>query len=855
MSSPTDAPPDHDDVPTSDVELQHDDPESSGRATIRADRSSGGRGTRAARLLASLAAVRPESWVTLAVVATCSGFVLAQLHPELLVRNTTPAGGDMGAHVWGPAYLRDELLPQGRLTGWTPDWYAGFPAYQFYMVVPALLIVALDVVLPYGVAFKLVSVSGMVTLPVAAWAFGRLAGLRFPTPAVMAAATVLFLFDRTYTIYGGNMASTLAGEFAFSISLSLSLVYLGVVAKGLEEQRYRWLAALLLGLTVLCHLIPAIFALVGTAALVRLRGRRRSTWTWAAPVLVVGSAISAFWVLPFWWQRAYVNDMGWEKLAVRQDGQPLVDWSGVIGDGSAGWVADVFEHLIPQDLRWLVALAALGAVLSVLGRIRLGMALTLMSAAWWAAFVVLPQGRLWNARLLPFLYLGYFLLAAIAVSETGQRLARWVGDRLGQRSPADGRLATRAFTTATAGFALVAMLVIAGMPLGVLPFGSRGADGTYTWGPLETEDRSFLPDWARWNYTGYEDKASYREYHDVVQTMAAVGEEHGCGRAMWEYESELDRYGTPMALMLLPYWTDGCIASMEGLYFESSATTPFHFLNQSELSAAPSSAMRDLDYQGLDLDLGVQHLQMLGVRYYMATSARAIEQADQQADLTPIAASGPWKVYEVAGSDLVVPLDQQPAVLRDVHPDVHHWLEPAQDWYLDPEQWDTFLAASGPSSWQRIDVGERPDAVAVDPVEVSDVRAGNDRIAFTVSEPGTPILVRTSYFPNWHATGADGPYRVAPNLMVVVPTAEEVRLDYGYEPIDWFAWLVTGAGLAGLVLLWRVDRRSVEPGASVPAGAGPSPAPDLAGSDHDVDLGTGADAGRGIGGDTAPPPR
>ena len=40
--------------------------------------------------------------------------------------DTTPAGGDMGAHVWGPAYLRDVLLPSGRLSGWTADWYAGF---------------------------------------------------------------------------------------------------------------------------------------------------------------------------------------------------------------------------------------------------------------------------------------------------------------------------------------------------------------------------------------------------------------------------------------------------------------------------------------------------------------------------------------------------------------------------------------------------------------------------------------------------------------------------------------------------------------------------------------------------------
>ena len=68
--------------------------------------------------------------------------------------------------------------------------------------------------------------------------------------------------------------------------------------------------------------------------------------------------------------------------------------------------------------------------------------------------------------------------------------------------------------------------------------------------------------------------------------MATIGEEHGCGRSFWEYEKEINRYGTPMALMLLPHWTDGCIGSMEGLFFEASATTPFHFLTQVELSAS-----------------------------------------------------------------------------------------------------------------------------------------------------------------------------------------------------------------------------------------------------------------------------
>src|SRR3546814_17122668 len=73
----------------------------------------------------------------------------------------------MGAHVWGPAFLRDNLLPELRLSGWTPDWYAGFPAYQFYMVLPSLLIVALDVGI-FGGPFVVVPFAAAAVLAVLA---------------------------------------------------------------------------------------------------------------------------------------------------------------------------------------------------------------------------------------------------------------------------------------------------------------------------------------------------------------------------------------------------------------------------------------------------------------------------------------------------------------------------------------------------------------------------------------------------------------------------------------------------------------------------------------------------------------
>ena len=252
-----------DDVESSDVETTDDRP---GRSWLA---------TRWFGLERRLRGASVESWITFAVVVMACLAVLWRLRPERVFSDSTPTGGDMGAHVWGPAYLRDELLPNFRLRGWSPDWYAGFPAMQFYMVLPYLAIVLLDVVLPYGTAFKVVAVSGVVLMPAAAYTMGRLANWPFPVPALMSVAGLLFVFDFNFTIYGGNIASTLAGEFAFSISLALALVYLGLVMRSLDTGRGRGKAALALALVALCHLIPLLFAVATTIIIVAVRGMHR----------------------------------------------------------------------------------------------------------------------------------------------------------------------------------------------------------------------------------------------------------------------------------------------------------------------------------------------------------------------------------------------------------------------------------------------------------------------------------------------------------------------------------------------------------------------------------------------------
>ena len=51
------------------------------------------------RSFRSLGRWGPESWITLAIVAGCVLFTFTQLSPRDVFSSSTPAGGDMGAHV------------------------------------------------------------------------------------------------------------------------------------------------------------------------------------------------------------------------------------------------------------------------------------------------------------------------------------------------------------------------------------------------------------------------------------------------------------------------------------------------------------------------------------------------------------------------------------------------------------------------------------------------------------------------------------------------------------------------------------------------------------------------------------
>ncbi len=763
------------------------------------------------RRMAALA--QPEHLVTFVVVLASVVFVLWQFQPSKLFSGTTISGGDTGAHVLLPWVAQHQVLTAGRLTGWTSSNWDGFPAITFYFPLPVYSVVVLGQVISFNVAMKLVTAAPMILMPLAAWAMGRLARAPFPVPAVLAAATVPFMFGTEFTIYGGNIASTLAGEFAFAWSLDLALVFFGLVMRGLQDGRHRAWAAVVFCLLFMSHIDPTLFAGVGLVVLVIIYALRnwdlRGALSWALPTVLVGGFLAGWWAWPFFERFSYVTNMGYQRITT------------------------FISTLFPASDTWLFVLAGIGAALSLSRRRRMGEFLFVMAVLAAVAFRFMPQSILWNARVLPFWFLCLYMLAALGVAEIYLTCA----ERLTNFS-----VTLRAASLPAPLFVLVLALIWVGFPLRILPGEHPGANGDYYWLGVVNKSESFIPSWISWNYSGYQagchtrgvqvpadpgscEKTRWPEYTEIVAELKSLAKTYGCGNVMWEYQSQMNNYGTPDALTMLPYWTDGCIGSMEGLYYEASATTPFHFIDQSELSLQPSDPMVGLPYASApDVALGVEHLQMLGVKYYMALNTELQQQAAADPNLMLLATLGPfdinyagnsggptgmqkqyWKFYLVQDSPRVHPLADQPVVMKGLNNARQpKWLHVMTTWYDDPSDWDVYLAATGPKSWARVPYGDFDVPVVREPpATVSDVVEHNASVSFNVSRTGVPIVVTVSYFPNWQVSGAKGVYRVSPNLMVVVPTSHHVKLWYGFTPVDYEGWAMSILALGGLVLLCR----------------------------------------------------
>ena len=339
----------------------------------------------------------------------------------------------------------------------------------------------------------------------------------------------------------------------------------------------------------ICPRIVLIFVILG-ALLMWAVWMDRTRFIYGFTVLTAAALLSAFWVVPFLANHAYMTDM---KYHGRPDGVTDSYW-----DMFFPWTT--FLDII------VTGFAAFGFVASVVRRHLAGAWLGITCLAL-TAFVFLAKnslpiiGLLWNPRLLPFLYLLRLMLMMVGIVEFVELVVR--GTRgISRRNMWKVGLATACVVSSVV--LIMELFLFQQVPGG--KYITQHGKQVYAWGIGDFNPITLSPNakdaqsdgWTRYNFMGYEGRDAYGEYKALIDQMAALGNDstHGCGRAMWENNGDNGQYGTTMALMLLPHWTDGCIASMEGLFFEASGTTPYHFVTAAAVSSNSSNPVRELRY-------------------------------------------------------------------------------------------------------------------------------------------------------------------------------------------------------------------------------------------------------------------
>lgn len=275
--------------------------------------------------------LRPAS---LMVETLCIGLVVYVATQMLgdAVHGDRPVSGDHPVHYFKAWYLRERLLPQGQLMGWSHRWFAGYPANYLYPIGADLWIAATHLLgmghwtfsEAYGIGYWLF------------WVFSGYAiyryGQRLGGPWVGLLAAVLFLTDTSVFRQGGWTYNTTYGVWPQSLSMAFGILAAAHLQEIVAGTRWRAVAlfALLTGLGLVAHpmlliLLPIMLVVATVAAVLDPEVKAAAGLLRLGLGMALSGVVAAVWLLPFLSSKSEVSPMGlWWKTAY-QMGAGLLD--------------------------------------------------------------------------------------------------------------------------------------------------------------------------------------------------------------------------------------------------------------------------------------------------------------------------------------------------------------------------------------------------------------------------------------------------------------------------------------------------------------------------------------------------
>ncbi len=551
---------------------------------------------------------KKEVIIDILVLLTITIFLLSYFKPSLIFSNTVISAGDTVGHYYGTFFMNKYLIPHFKLIGWSQDWFLGYPAFQFYFPFVFFLTGLLGFIIPINISFKIGTILGTLMLPICTYFSFRIMKLKFPAPIIASCITLLLLFlerinpEQIYSMWGGNIPSTLAGEFSYSFALALSILFLGTFNNGLEKNKYTILNSLLLTAIMLSHFFLFIFSIISTFFYLLPFKNFNKNFKYCLKVYLLTFLFSSFWLLPMLAKVSYTVPHIWYPPSTTRE---------------------LIDMIIPRPFIFFYILSlAAGIILFKLDKQKLIFVYTAFFSL--LLFLLAPQlnrlgihgfDHLQLIKFLPMLYISVLLNIAVPFT--------YLKGRFSLLLPAI--------------FLILCMF----------------------W--IETHV-TYIDYWIKWNYNGYEDKPLGQEYYNVNRFLSTLP----YGRVAYEYDPEKyeKTLGSSRATETIPIFSGKPIT--EGSHFQSSFNGPYIYNAHCEYSIGCSCLFGYLTggCPEFNFSKGTEHLKLFGVRYFFASSEKVKSILRERDDYKMIYGPGEFEIWELNESRIIEVPEYEPVNVK-----------------------------------------------------------------------------------------------------------------------------------------------------------------------------------------------
>jgi tetratricopeptide (TPR) repeat protein len=655
-------------------------------------------------------------------------FFFSIFNPLLLISDTILTGGDSISWHHQAAYMKHELIPNLRLFGWDMGNFFGYANFQNYFIPPFLFSVILSLFMPLTIAVKITTFMPILLMPLASYKLACDIGLKFYSKIMAVAVSIIFLFNPYYSMFGGNILSTFAGEFCYAYAFVFFILYLGRLYKDITEKKHVMGNGLILALIGLSHafvffitlLIPVFFILEKRDDKKEFCG----TAVYLFKIYLFAFLIMAFWLIPL--------------LATREFSTSIkMTWSYFRTFSLNEMKTLLVDMFVPS-----VALVFTGLIFLVIKKYRKGLSVRILKLLMFCVLISIILSLngyiigIPEVRFIPFFIFAGLMIFVVLFDHFYSAKFPISKDRVDFIS-----------------FFPVAVITV--LMLWMASY----------WSGEQHES------WYNWNYSGWEAKTGWSDWKKVSDHLKG---DLSSPRIAYEKSQLFNNIlGSPRAPESLNFFTGR--ATLEGVHYASGSMAKYMSYAQTEFSKERQMPVYFISSMP-NPDAAASRFDMFNISQLILISPEMKALFAKKKDLFSLDfESGSLAVYRYNNSKNSY--IEIPVLSPVVYAGPEYWKDHFYEMWRDNIHTDVNLVPKEFIDRQDLSLFkpyrvDRKDAV------ISEEKITDFKISFRTTKINQPHIIKIAYYPNWKSSGGEKIFPVSPEFMLIYPAREQVELVY-----------------------------------------------------------------------------